>query len=154
MTQYYQVKLIPSEDVISLHGESSVFEQLKELGYPIKSSCGGCASCSLCIVKVIEGESNLNEMPFEESRLLGNVFHLTKERLSCQLRINGNITLDISNHLESESKKPLIRLRKSEEVRENSYKNEHSNDISKEANKPKRLGGGRRPKSFKFEDEE
>ena len=53
----------------------------------IKSSCGGVASCTDCRIKVIAGEDSLTTPPFEEVQLLGNVFHITKERLSCQAKI-------------------------------------------------------------------
>jgi hypothetical protein len=41
---------------------------------------------------------NLSPQTFEELRLLGNVFHITKERLSCQTKLLGDVTLDISAH--------------------------------------------------------
>jgi len=70
---------------------------LKELalqGVFLKSTCGGFASCRDCIVKVTSGEDNCLSPSFEEIKLLGNVFHLTKERLACQLKICGPITIE------------------------------------------------------------
>ena len=64
----------------------------------MKSSCGGHASCSDCVIKVRSGESNLTEPTFEEINLLGNVFHITKERLSCQTKVLGDVTIDVSGH--------------------------------------------------------
>ena len=64
----------------------------------IKSSCGGVASCSDCIIKVLSGADNLSPPGFDETTLLGNVFHLTGERLSCQTRALGSATIDIGHH--------------------------------------------------------
>ena len=64
----------------------------------VKSSCGGVASCGDCIVKVHSGADALSPPGFDETGLLGNVFHLTGERLSCQAKASGNAVIDISGH--------------------------------------------------------
>lgn len=76
----------------------TLLEVLKNNGHYIKSSCGGHASCSDCIVKIQSGEDQITEPTFEEINLLGNVFHITKERLSCQTKCFGDVTVDISMH--------------------------------------------------------
>jgi ferredoxin len=94
----FKCTLWPSGEVIEVDGERSLLEQLKKSGKKIKSSCGGCATCGDCVIIVKSGELNLNPQPFEETRLLGNVFHITKERLSCQTKVSGDVTIDISAH--------------------------------------------------------
>ena len=94
----YKVTLWPSGEVLELNGEENLLQQLKKAGKKIKSSCGGCATCGDCVLVVKSGEMNLSPQSFEELRLLGNVFHITKERLSCQTKITGDVTLDISGH--------------------------------------------------------
>jgi ferredoxin len=94
----HKVTLWPSGEVLELSGDDTLLGQLKKAGKKIKSSCGGCATCSDCVVIVKSGEMNLSPQTFEELRLLGNVFHITKERLSCQTRVTGDVTLDISAH--------------------------------------------------------
>ncbi len=77
----------------------SLLEVFQENQIYIKSSCGGHASCSECIVKVLSGKENLNELTTGEKKLLGNVFHITKERLSCQAKIlDGSVKIDLSIH--------------------------------------------------------
>jgi hypothetical protein len=66
----------------------------------IKSSCGGMASCGDCVVKIVSGEQFASSPTFAELKLLGNVFHITKERLSCQVKCQGDVTLDLSAHQE------------------------------------------------------
>lgn len=174
----YKCTLWPSGEVLSLNGDDHLLKQLKAAGKKIKSSCGGCATCGDCMIVVKSGEMNLTPQTFEELRLLGNVFHITKERLSCQTRITGDVTLDISAHEKAagKSEKPssvpkstTTRLKKRDDVvkavRENEenpqsnpsdtwyrhWEKEGSEDPSAT---PKRLGGNKRPKAFDFSDTE
>jgi ferredoxin len=173
----FKCTLWPSGEVITLNSEDTLLKQLKEAGKKIKSSCGGCATCSDCMIVVKSGEMNLTPQTFEELRLLGNVFHITKERLSCQTKVTGDVTLDISSHEKttSEAKKKPFKansgpkstttiLKKKEEVEKSVRENEEKSGEkpsetwyrhweSTEADdpsKPKRLGGNKKPKAFNF----
>ena len=77
----FNVTLSPSEKVIKVDEKTNLLEALRNVGIYIKSSCGGHASCSDCIVKIAEGTDNVAEPTFEEVQLLGNVFHITKESI-------------------------------------------------------------------------
>ena len=125
--------LKPSGQEFEIDEDKSILEALKEKGVYIKSSCGGVASCTDCRVKVIAGEDSLTTPPFEEVQLLGNVFHITKERLACQTKICGDeiVILDLSEHdkkKDNESlrnkmkkggpKKPSTRVRKNTSIDE------------------------------------
>lgn len=171
----YKCTLWPSGEVLSLNGEENLLQQLKKAGKKIKSSCGGCATCSDCMIVVKSGEMNLAPQTFEELRLLGNVFHITKERLSCQTKITGDITIDISAHEKntftgknekvSVPKSTTTILKKREEVekavRESEEKSQekpsgtwyrHWENNGEEPKGPKKLGGNRRPKPFAYTD--
>lgn len=172
----YKCTLWPSGEVLSLNGEETLLSQLKKAGKKIKSSCGGCASCGDCVLVVKSGEMNLSAQSFEELRLLGNVFHITKERLSCQTKITGDVTLDISAHEKNtftgkgEKQGPkgtTTILKKKEEVdkavRENEEKSRekpaddwyrHWESEAEDPNKPKKLGGNKKPKAFNYTDSE
>jgi ferredoxin len=176
----HKVTLWPSGEVLELNSDETLLSQLKSAGKKIKSSCGGCATCSNCVVIVKSGEMNLTPQTFEELRLLGNVFHITKERLSCQTKITGDVTLDISAHEKNtftgKTEKPMAMqgqkgtktlLKKREEV-EKSVSESKEKDQAKppgdwyrhwekegeDSNKPKRLGGNKRVKPFNFNDSE
>ncbi len=172
----FKCTLWPSGEVIELKGEKSLLLELKEAGKKIKSSCGGCATCSDCSIIVKSGESNLTPQTFEELRLLGNVFHITKERLSCQAKVLGEVTLDISAHekaTKTESstsasgpKSTTTKLKKRDDLvkaaRENEEKGEPKSSDSwykhwekgeQPENQPKKLGGNRRPRSFTYSDD-
>jgi 2Fe-2S ferredoxin len=99
MSKTHKVTLKPSGSVVEVEEGKNLLQALRDDGDTyIKSSCGGVASCSDCIIKIVSGEDNLTPPPFEELKLLGNVFHITKERLACQTRILGPVTIDISKH--------------------------------------------------------
>lgn len=112
-----KVRIKASDEVFEVDENTSLLEAFRQKDLYIKSSCGGNGSCSDCIIKVLEGAENLNEPSFDEKQLLGNVFHITKERLSCQTKITGDITIDISAH----SKDADEKKRKSKTA--NLYKN-------------------------------
>ena len=98
MSNTFKVTLKPSGEVVQVEEGKNLLEALREKNIYIKSSCGGHATCSDCIVKVISGEDYVTPPPFSELKLLGNVFHITKERLACQTCLTGDITIDISKH--------------------------------------------------------
>ena len=56
---------------------------------PIDTACVGKGTCGLCRVRVVDGESHLSEVSDVEIKHLGNVYYLTKVRLSCQAVITG-----------------------------------------------------------------
>jgi ferredoxin len=46
-------------------------------------------------VRIKTGAEHLNPYTEEETKHLGNVYHLTKVRLSCRTRPTGDVTLEI-----------------------------------------------------------
>jgi ferredoxin len=170
----YKVILKPSNEVIEVDGSINLLEALREKGVYIKSSCGGVASCSDCIVKILSGEDHLEPPPFEEIQYLGNVFHITKERLACQLKINGDVTLDIAHHdenadaerLRQKTSKKNTKVRKKEDLKVEAPKEEKPVeepewvkhwDKDPKDKKLKKLGGGKKPHLFRtdhLEEEE
>ncbi|MBC7427452.1 MAG: 2Fe-2S iron-sulfur cluster binding domain-containing protein [Bacteriovorax sp.] len=98
MSKTHKVTLRPEGKVVHIEEGKNLLVALREADTYIKSSCGGHATCTDCIIKIVSGEDNLTPPPFEELKLLGNVFHITKERLACQTMILGDVTIDISKH--------------------------------------------------------
>ena len=75
----------------------SVFEVGKRNGVPIETACVGKATCGLCRVKIISGAEHLNAFNEDEEKHLGNVYFLTKVRLSCQTRPSGgDVTVELA----------------------------------------------------------
>lgn len=174
----HKVTLWPSGEVLEFNEEETLLSQLKKAGKRIKSSCGGCATCSDCTIIIKSGEMNLSSQTFEELRLLGNVFHITKERLSCQTKITGDVTLDISAHEKNvftgKNEKPEVvqgqkgtktLLKKRENIEKSVVESKekiqakpagdwyrHWENEGEDSNKPKKLGGNKRVKPFNFND--
>lgn len=96
---HFKVALKPSGVVVEVEEGKNLLSCLREQNIYIKSSCGGHATCSDCIIKIVSGEDYITPPPFNELKLLGNVFHITKERLACQTCVTGgDITIDITKH--------------------------------------------------------
>jgi len=169
----YKVILKPSNEVIKIDGNINLLEALREKSVYIKSSCGGVASCSDCIVKILSGEDHLEPPPFEEIKFLGNVFHITKERLACQLKINGDITIDIAHH-DKDADQEKLRQKTSKNIKRRKKKDFEAKPLPEEKpqeepgwvkhwekdptdKKMKRFGGGNKPHLFRtdhLEEEE
>ena len=98
MSKTHKVTLKPEGIVVEIEEGKNLLEALRASDVYIKSSCGGHATCTDCIIKIVSGEDYISPPPFEELKLLGNVFHITKERLACQTTITGDVTIDITKH--------------------------------------------------------
>lgn len=148
-----KITLEHNAQTIEANDSDSLLTQLKGAGFDIKSTCGGCASCGQCVIVIKDGEANLQDPSFEEKQLIGNVFHITKERLACQTFMTGDITIDISNHLQKERKNKSTVVRRTKEEAQQVVEERKQKAKEKRENAPKRLGGGKRPKAFNFQNE-
>ena len=73
----------------------SVFEIGRRAGVEISTACVGKATCGLCRVKLIEGESHVTPLNAAEKKHLGNVYFITKTRLACQTRVSGDVVVEL-----------------------------------------------------------
>lgn len=180
MTLKHTVKFSNGES-LEVSEDQNLLEACREAGIYIKSGCGGHASCSDCLIKITAGEDNLNAPSFEETQLIGNVFHITKERLSCQTKVTGPVEVDISGHDKSADAEKIvaktqkfvkpkspIRKRSREEVKaiheeraqakvekeekRNSWQKHWEKD--KEEGRAPGRGGTKRPKPFRTDFDE
>lgn len=167
----FKVTIWPNGESFTIDKETTLLKALKDKDIYVKSSCGGVGSCGDCVIKVHTGENNLTPPTFNEIKLLGNVFHITKERLSCQATCNGNVTIDVSHHDKAKDqtktankkfkKKNTLLKKKDDLVSEgnqagnfrptNSDKN--ASDSTPRVQKPKIMGGGRRPRAFNYSED-
>ena len=172
----HKLKVGPSGQTYYVDEEKSLLEHLRNNNVYVKSSCGGHASCTDCVIKVLDGKESLNEPTNDEKRLLGNVFHITKERLACQCFASGDVEIDISNHDKGANEDrqrnrnrkkqnmAQVKVRKQSEVKEiieerkarvkekharqDTWKNHWEKEDSG-IKVEKSLGGGRRPTKMK-----
>ncbi len=74
---------------------TTLFEAGAKLSAGIETSCVGKGTCGLCRVKILAGAEHLTPYTEEERKHLGNVYHLTKIRLSCRTRVSGDVTIEV-----------------------------------------------------------
>lgn len=73
----------------------SLFEAGAKAVAGIDTACVGKGTCGLCRVKILAGAEHLNPFTDDERKHLGNVYHLTKVRLSCRTRVTGDVTFEV-----------------------------------------------------------
>jgi len=90
-----KITYLPAQVTVDVPVGSNLRDPGLAAGVEIPSTCGGVASCGLCKVKIVAGAEHLNAMPPDEVGKLGNVFFITKERLSCQAQLSGDVTCEV-----------------------------------------------------------
>ena len=73
----------------------TLFEAGAKAQAGIETACVGKGTCGLCRVRIKAGAEHLNPYTDEETKHLGNVYHITKVRLSCRARPTGDVTLEM-----------------------------------------------------------
>lgn len=111
-----KLTFLPAGLVIEVPAGTTVFEAARAADVIIPSQCGGMCACALCKVRVVEGERGIPPMRDNEKSHLGNVFFITKERLSCQLQVLDDLVVEVPEPREKVKKRyiPLSVLRKRE----------------------------------------
>ena len=84
------VTYLPGGTRLSCAPGESVFEVARRGGVTVPTACAGQATCGLCRVKIVSGEQHLTPFNAAERKHLGNVYFITKLRLSCQARIRDD----------------------------------------------------------------
>jgi uncharacterized 2Fe-2S/4Fe-4S cluster protein (DUF4445 family) len=91
------IRFLPDDVAVTCEVGESVFDAGRRAGVAIDTACVGRATCGLCRVRVVAGEEHLSEFNAHEERHLGNVYYLTKIRLSCQAIVTGGaITVELA----------------------------------------------------------
>lgn len=72
----------------------SILEASRRVDAPVHTLCNGVGTCVQCKVRVVEGMERLSKPgPLERDRL-GNIFHITHERMGCQARVHGDVVVE------------------------------------------------------------
>jgi len=85
----------PANVSIEVRDGTTVFAAALAAEVAIPSQCGGRCACALCRVRIVQGAERVSPMQWEEASHMGNCFHLTGERLSCQSRVYGEVVVEI-----------------------------------------------------------
>lgn len=75
---------------------TTLFDAGAKLAAGIDTACVGKGTCGLCRVKILAGAESLNPFTDEEKKHLGNVYHITKTRLSCRTLVgSADVAIEI-----------------------------------------------------------
>ena len=69
----------------------TLLDAAQQCGAPVHTLCNGIGACVQGRVKVESNEENLSEPSALEKDRMGNIFHLTRERMACQTCVEGDI---------------------------------------------------------------
>ena len=97
----------PSNVTIEVEAGVNIRDAAIKAGVQIASTCGGVASCGLCKVKIMSGAENICAMTPDEVSKLGNVFFITKERLSCQTTVSGDVQCSVPDEMAERMQRQL-----------------------------------------------
>jgi ferredoxin len=87
---------VPPPRVVEVPPGTTLFEAGAKLAAGIDTACVGKGTCGLCRVKILAGAEHLNPFTDEEKKHLGNVYHITKVRLSCRAIPTGDVSIEIA----------------------------------------------------------
>lgn len=103
-----KLTFLPSGLTLDVSEGQTVFEVGWKHDAGLASACVGKGTCGLCRIVVVEGEENLSPYNETEEKHLGNLYHLTKRRLSCQCVLKGgDVVVEVAPR-----KRPRRSLRK------------------------------------------
>ena len=82
----------------------TLMEVLRDKGFDIEASCGGCCACATCHVYIDDKSTNkLKNMDDDEESMLDQAFDVKKNsRLSCQIDLSVIINFGIKRLVFSE----------------------------------------------------
>ncbi len=73
---------------------ASLLEAAREVEAPVHTLCNGAGACVQCRVRVLEGMENLSKPEALEKDRVGNIFHITGERMGCQAKVHGPVLIE------------------------------------------------------------
>ncbi len=92
-----RVTFEPSGVTVECPDGTTLFDAgARAAGVAIETACVGKGTCGLCRVKILAGADALSPYTEEEERHLGNLYHLTRVRLSCRTRVSGEVTVALA----------------------------------------------------------
>jgi len=90
-----RIRFLPIDVTTEVAAGTSLFDAGAAVKAGIETACVGKGTCGLCRVKVIAGNEHLEPLTDEDTKHLGNVFHITKVRLACRTRIAGDAEVEV-----------------------------------------------------------
>ncbi len=121
------ITILPNRVTVSIPSGDRLLPHIKKyFGQKNDGLCDGYAQCRKCLIKIVSGDHNLSEVTEYEIKLLGNVTHISHERLACNISILGDVVIEIPDV--SSTIRPKTKLRKKDDVIMNKAKKEEIED--------------------------
>jgi 2Fe-2S ferredoxin len=91
-----RIKFVKNKPDLNVPERSNLMRVLLEADLPVASSCDGEGVCAKCRLKIISGMENLSA-PNDTELILKEQNSLSKDvRISCQVEVLGDVTVDAS----------------------------------------------------------
>lgn len=90
-----KVRFLPADVTVEVDAGTTLFDAGARAAAGIDTACVGKGTCGLCRVKVVDGEAGLSAYTEEEERHLGNLYRITRLRLSCRARVTADVTVEV-----------------------------------------------------------
>ena len=87
---------VENEKTFEVENGTKLVLALEDNGIDILHRCGGNARCTTCRLEILEGAETLPAMSEEEREALEEPELIEKFRLSCQLRVEGDLKVRIA----------------------------------------------------------
>jgi ferredoxin len=80
---------------IEVEDGTTLLEAARDCDAPVQTLCNGVGACIQCRVRIIEGFDALSKPEALEKDRMGNIFHLTRERMGCQAHVEGDVVVEV-----------------------------------------------------------
>jgi 2Fe-2S ferredoxin len=88
------IQFIKNRQPIFAEEGSNLMKALLNAGLPVASSCGGDGICGKCRITILTGMEHLSLPSGQEQFLAKKLNFKATERLSCQVLLKGDVTVD------------------------------------------------------------
>ena len=88
------IRFVKNYPELQVEMGANLMEQLLLAGVPVASSCHGDGICARCRVQIVAGQENISPKT-ELEKILGDRMTIRfDQRVSCQVKVLGDITVD------------------------------------------------------------
>lgn len=99
-----KVKFMPMNVEHEIDFNETVLHLAQRHDIHIQSVCKGLPSCAECRICIQDGEHHVPPPSSKELSLIGTAHYIDRSRLACQLRCFGDITVDLSEQIEKQTR--------------------------------------------------
>ena len=89
-----QIRFKKTRPALEVPAGANLMQALLDGGLPVASSCRGDGVCAKCRIQIFDGQSNLSPENETESFLRERHGIPKSERVSCQVQVQGDVTVD------------------------------------------------------------